>query len=1123
MTSDPLSHRPRLVHPALDTAPSRSLAFTGAPGAPRLTDRRRVGLLLQGAALLAHLDSAGGRTARGWRGAGLGPEGELCGVEAVHGARRVLCQESLRELVELLFGSAERVAGRGAARRAVRRLLERWRPALAPLPPHRAVTEILEVAPFLWQPDHGVDRRALVAELVTNGTTGPNGLTRPGESIAVLVAGAGTGGWPRRVADDDPRALRELLEGEDARRLWRPADEPGDPAAPAASGRWREAVAAWAIRGATGAEERLAHGEALLADGRFAAAAEVLKEVEGARALAGHLRARLLLGELGPVRRRLARIPDDADLPSEPLVELADVAQRAFGNSRRPERGAAWIERALRETASGAEPQVAALAEVVAATAAWDRGDVEAMDRHLTAAKADGGSPEVAWRRLQAEGLRALAEGDGPAMVESLSRALATARRSLRRDQAGGLWSDLGVGRARVGDLAGAERAFLHAHRLLGACDGPKSTTLALHNLAEIRLRRGHLAGVEGILAGALEENRLAGNVRGQIHDLALLARHELVLGRPRSALAHCGEARELQAVADGWYRDELSLLEARALGWLGRPAEAADALSGIGSEIAPEALGELEPEERPALFALAGLPERARRWLDRAPDEPDGPAALWRAALDGEAAPGPLWRALDGLEPYRAARTVHDLELVRPGIAPASWRRRAVAVFRRIGAAAFAEHLELSDGGAWTALGRYLAPARDGGGGLPALRRLFEEAGFPEVRIERWSDEHPTGPEVLIGGEGGDEELSAPDRRGGRLVLRAATLDATVRALCALAVREIAGGRAPAFETPGPRPDRAAERATGRGGIVGESPALRAAVERAGLLSAGDLPILVRGESGTGKELIARLVHRESRRRGELVAVNCAALSENLLLSDLFGHVRGAFTGADRDRAGVFESAAGGTVFLDEIGDLPLAAQGTLLRVLQEGEVRRLGESLPRKVDARLVAATHRDLRQMVDSGRFRGDLFFRLSVARVELPPLREREGDALRIADALLAELAPGARLSAAARSRLAAHPWPGNVRELKNVLEVAVALSGSGSEGVRELGPEHLELAGSAGEEPMPEGDYHAQVEAYRIRLLRKALEASGGNQAEAARRLGVSRQNLSYMIKKLRLV
>ena len=1121
MTIEALA-RPRLVHPALELEPRHRLHdIGGASGAPRLTDRRRVGLLLQGAALLAHLDAAGGRTARGWHGAGLGPDGELCGIEPAPRPRRLLCQESLRELVAVLFGSSERVAGRGAGRRAVRRLLERWRPSLAPLPPHRAVTEILEVAPFLWEREHAVDRLALTAELVENG------------SRTVLLAGAGAGGRARSVAAEEAAKLRETLAGPAARDLWHGGGR-ADPARLVAAGRWRAAVSAWSIRGPEGDEKRLAHGEALLADGRFAAAAEVLRELgrtgegvaERGRAVAGELRARLLLGELGAVRRRLCRLASAAGRSSSlasigprARIELADVAQRAFFNSRQPERAAEWIERALRG-ARGGDDETVARAELVAAVAAWDRGDRRAIDRHLAAARpAVELSPAVAWRWHQAAGLRAMAAGDGAAIVEHLSRALACDRRSLRRDQAGGLWSDLGVGRARTGDLAGAERAFLHAQRLLGACDGPRRTTLALHNLAEIRLRRGRVRGVEEILASALDENRLAGNVRGQIHDLALLARHELVLGRPEAALAYCGEALALQEGGGPWHRDELRLLEARALGWLGRAEEAAEALAEVGAE----ALAELEPEERPALFALAGLGERAR-------SECSGEtAALWTAVLDGAPAPGSLWSALDALDPYRAARAVYDLERVRPGHAPAPMRRRAVATLRRIGAAALAEHLERADGGAWSALARYLEAPLVGGEPTPhrlaALRGLFEEAGVPEARIERFGDDRPEGPEILIGGAGGAEELSAPDGDGGRLVLRVAAVGPAVRALFALAVREIAGpAQAPGRAAGGAAAEDAPPlAAAGRAEIVGESPALCAAVERAARLAPGDLPILVTGESGTGKELVARLVHRESGRRGELVAINCAALSENLLLSDLFGHVRGAFTGADRDRAGVFETAGGGTVFLDEIGDLPLAAQGTLLRVLQEGEVRRVGESLPRPVDARLVAATHRDLASMVEEGSFRRDLFFRLSVARVELPPLREREGDVLLIAERMLAERAPGARLSAAARARLVAHPWPGNVRELENVLEVAVALAG-GAGG--EIGPEHLELApasGDGGEPPVPAGDYHARVEAFRRRLVCDALEASGGKRAEAARRLGLTRQALSYLVKTLRIV
>jgi DNA-binding NtrC family response regulator len=248
--------------------------------------------------------------------------------------------------------------------------------------------------------------------------------------------------------------------------------------------------------------------------------------------------------------------------------------------------------------------------------------------------------------------------------------------------------------------------------------------------------------------------------------------------------------------------------------------------------------------------------------------------------------------------------------------------------------------------------------------------------------------------------------------------------------------------------------------------------------------------------------------------------------LSENLVLSDLFGHVRGAFTGADRDRAGVFETARGGTVFLDEIGDLPLSAQGNLLRVLQEGEVRRLGESLPRKVDVRVVAATHHDLERRVADGDFRRDLFYRLRVALVTLPPLRDRGQDIVLLAEHFLQSAPQGGQpagvlegngsgeLTSAARARLLGHSWPGNVRELRNVLSVAVALANGGA-----VDEEHLDLPSAT---VAPVTDYHQSLEAFRRRLVTEALDAAGGNRAEAARRLGMSRQALSYLVRQLRL-
>jgi transcriptional regulator with GAF, ATPase, and Fis domain len=278
-------------------------------------------------------------------------------------------------------------------------------------------------------------------------------------------------------------------------------------------------------------------------------------------------------------------------------------------------------------------------------------------------------------------------------------------------------------------------------------------------------------------------------------------------------------------------------------------------------------------------------------------------------------------------------------------------------------------------------------------------------------------------------------------------------------------------------------------------------------------------MPVLLLGESGSGKELAAREVRRASARAGApWVPVNCAALSETLLLSDLFGHARGAFTGADRARAGVFETANGGTVFLDEIGDLPPVAQGNLLRVLQEGEVRRLGESTARRVDVRLVAATHRDLGAMVRDGRFRQDLYYRLKVCTVTLPPLRERGGDVMLLAEHFLAaerrrRERPQLHLAADACRALEAHRWPGNVRELAHALQAAAALAGNGP-----IRAAMLDLGAPSVEEPVSAASaYHQELDDFRRGLLRRALRAAGGQRAEAARRLGLSRQALSYLV------
>ncbi len=232
--------------------------------------------------------------------------------------------------------------------------------------------------------------------------------------------------------------------------------------------------------------------------------------------------------------------------------------------------------------------------------------------------------------------------------------------------------------------------------------------------------------------------------------------------------------------------------------------------------------------------------------------------------------------------------------------------------------------------------------------------------------------------------------------------------------------------------------------------GIVGACAAMQKVFQRIRKVAPTDTTVLVLGESGTGKELVARALHEESRRReGPLVAVNCAAIPESLIEAELFGHERGAFTGAVETRQGLVEAASGGTLFLDEIGELPRQAQGRLLRVLQEGEIRRVGASAARKVDVRLVAATHRDLRALVEADQFREDLFFRINVMEIHLPPLRERRDDIPELCQVLLEKACrrlnrPPLNIGDDALAGMAAYRWPGNVREMENLLERAVIL-------------------------------------------------------------------------------
>jgi DNA-binding NtrC family response regulator len=291
--------------------------------------------------------------------------------------------------------------------------------------------------------------------------------------------------------------------------------------------------------------------------------------------------------------------------------------------------------------------------------------------------------------------------------------------------------------------------------------------------------------------------------------------------------------------------------------------------------------------------------------------------------------------------------------------------------------------------------------------------------------------------------------------------------------------------------------------------GMVGECAAMQDVFNRINKVAATDATVLVLGESGTGKELVARAVHeRSGRRDAPLVTVNCAAIPESLLESELFGHEKGAFTGALANHVGLVEEAHGGTLFLDEIGELSPSAQARLLRLLQESEVRRVGSTRTLKVDVRLVAATHRDLEAMMKCGQFRSDLYFRLRVFEIRLPPLRERKGDLQLLASKLLERIRarlnrPQITLGKDAEAALAGHQWPGNVRELENALERAVILA----EGTT-LSADLLALEAP---EPAAPADEATSMEDYFVRFVREHEEDMG--EAELAEALGISRKSL----------
>ena len=378
----------------------------------------------------------------------------------------------------------------------------------------------------------------------------------------------------------------------------------------------------------------------------------------------------------------------------------------------------------------------------------------------------------------------------------------------------------------------------------------------------------------------------------------------------------------------------------------------------------------------------------------------------------------------------------------------------------------------------------------------------------------ERVGASHPDTPLIVLTGFGSYESAVAAIRAGAYDFLsKPAKLDAIIIALERAMEhrrlqREVARLRV--------------EVASGQGvkleGIVAASEAMKRALDVVGRISSTQSSVLITGESGTGKEVLARAIHERGGRGGPFVAINCAAMPESLLESELFGHVRGAFTDAREARVGLFTEANGGTLLLDEIGDMPLGLQPKLLRVLQERKVRPIGARAEHPIDVRIIAATHRDLEDRIEQGQFREDLYFRINVVHVALPPLRERTADILPLAHRFLAEFSTRAGkavkgLSAPVAAKLLAYDWPGNVRELSNCMERAVALTRYDELGVDDLPDKLNKHVATRLVVAADDASELVTLEEVEKRYVLRVLETLKGNKTAAARTLGIERKTL----------
>ena len=856
-----------------------------------------------------------------------------------------------------------------------------------------------------------------------------------------------------------------------------------------------------------------------------------LEALEAERELAG--------GRLEEAEKRLARAADSPHSPEEEkrraMLRLAEVS--AF-RGRMKESGrmaAAW-----RRAFPGAPPEEVVRALVLEAKMRDRAGEHEAALALLDEADRAGAGLATA-ERLEAALARATVYSRTgrfreeketydrwrPAVLEArddlltarllsnealgLSDRREFARAVVRLEEALAVTQDDAVERARILiDLAatlyhsgrgGRCRDLLEeAARLAGAAGHEPLERVARTNRLELLINAGEWTAASDEVEALLSRARAESDDTKLLVALRYRSRLALRRGHLAEAAGDNAEARRLaEKVSDRLEPGELWLEEGDRLLYEGDTGAAR-----LAYEVAAA-----DPPDR------CDSAERARERL---------------AELGWPEAEGPPRDALAGLEAlfrsddYAAAETLArwHVRFHTAGSLPEELPRRADRILRARGGAA------LADAVFGSALARVSpAPGRPTAETLRRLRAAVAtalageegEAPLAELGLSGLSVNNGDGREVVafgVVGEGASRQRLEAGAANYELTLSPALPEEETAALALLLETLL-------FRLTAPAPPSDFSEGWRRLGVTAGDVSMEEPYRRLVRFAAQPVTVLVLGESGCGKEAVARAVHALSpRAAGAFVAVNVPAIPSTLLESELFGHARGAFTGADRDRKGLLEEAERGTIFFDEVGDLTLPLQAKLLRTLQEREVRRVGENRPRRLDVRVVSATSRNLEREVEAGRFREDLYYRLHVAVIALPPLRDRGRDSLLLARHFLSrygrEYGRGdLTFAPETLAALSSHSWPGNVRELQNVVAQAAALAESGGVVPPGLLPEPLrrERRGPAGGE-----NYRSRVDEHRRGLITEALERSGGNRSRAARDLGMSRQALLYLIREL---